>query len=74
MILLTTDTCMPCKMVKAKLDELKIDYKVVDAFSDEGLELCEDWGVRGVPAMLTGDMAVIGLQDILKTVETIIKE
>lgn len=75
MILLTSTSCAPCKVIKDFITENDIEYmiRVVDISSEEGLKLVQDNAVRSVPALITTSL-LLGEQPILKTLKDIIKE
>ena len=56
MILYTTETCARCPIVKKKLDEAEIAYKV-----NQNIEEMQDLGIRTVPmAKVDGELLDFG--------------
>ena len=56
-VLLGASWCAPCKMVKQFLDNRGITYEYIDIDTDEGMEMAQDYKVRGVPTMVIIGMA-----------------
>lgn len=62
--------CPSCTVLKANLTESNITYHVIDADSDQGMEYCNQHGVRGLPTTIITDEAgevvrkVVGLQPV----------
>lgn len=60
--LYTLPTCNPCKVVKAKLEELGIEHSVIDFIDDFPAE------VKGVPALKVNDHYYIGLPTVMQLI------
>jgi len=70
-IVYSTPTCPYCVMVKAFLKEKGIDYRDIDAATDEesAREMVEKTGQMGVPVVMIGETVIIGFDQeaIIKT-------
>ena len=69
MILITSDVCAPCKMVKMKIDELKLHnkVKVLSTSSDRGRAVVIQYGIKSVPTLITkNDTLLVGGPAIIK--------
>lgn len=76
MILLTSNSCAPCKIVKKFIDDngLQDKVKTIDINTTEGRKLVQDQGVRTVPTMITSFGNVVGQKPILDILEKVRKE
>lgn len=76
MILLTSEGCAPCKLVKAYIEDedLKDIVNYVDITSFSGRSLAKEYGVRSVPALLTLSGCLVGQMPIMKVLKEITKE
>lgn len=62
--------CNNCQVLKSNLTQANIIYHAVDADTEEGMEYCNQHGVRGLPTTIITDEAgevvrkVVGLQPV----------
>lgn len=62
--------CPNCGVLKNNLTQANIIYHVVDADTEQGMEYCNEHGVRGLPTTIITDEAgevvrkVVGLQPV----------
>ena len=54
MIVYSTSTCPNCKMIKAKLTKLGIDYIV-----NEDVEVMRELGIKGIPSIQLADGTIL---------------
>ena len=69
-VLLTSDTCAPCKIVKQRIAENGWTVEVLDLNTPEGVAQARKHSVRNVPSLITDDSTlVVGAENILKYLE-----
>lgn len=49
-LVFSTNWCSNCQVWKKVLQEVGVEYKEIDADSDEGMELAKEHQVRGLPS------------------------
>lgn len=76
MILLTSESCAPCKLVKAYIEDNKLKDKInyVDIASPAGRNLVQDTGVRSVPVLISPAGNLVGQMPIMKALNELAKE
>ena len=61
MIVLSSEKCVPCKLLKEELKRKGIDFIEVDIETSDGMELAKKYGIMGVPAIISnGKLIMIG--------------
>ncbi len=69
-VLLTSEKCAPCKIVKQKIVENGWDVEVLDLNTSEGVAKARQYSVRNVPTLITNDgVPLVGAENILKYLE-----
>lgn len=69
-LLLTSETCAPCKIIKQKIAENSWTVEVLDLNTPEGVAKARHYSVRNVPTLITDDgVPVVGAESILKYLE-----
>ena len=67
MILITSKTCPPCKIIKEYIKENAIGgVRVLDIDDKEGMDLAVKHGLRAVPALIDGEDIMSGTDEIKK--------
>lgn len=74
MILLSSESCAPCTIVKAYAIKHGLKVKEVDANQLEGKKLLMKHGVRGVPALIIDDQVVLGVKAIKEEFDALARE
>ena len=75
MILLTSASCAPCKVVKKFIQDNELEYvSFVDISSPEGMKLVQDGGIRSVPTLVTITGNVAGQQEIINILKEVLEE
>lgn len=64
MIILTSDTCEPCKVIKTILGERE-DICFLNLNTQEGVDVARKYGVRSVPTLVKEGKVVTGQHSIL---------
>lgn len=63
MIILTSDTCEPCKVIKTVLGE-RGDISFLNLNTQEGVDMARKYGVRSVPTLIKDGKVVTGQHNI----------
>ena len=69
MIVYSTSTCPNCKMIKAKLTKLGIDYIV-----NEDVEVMRELGIKGIPSIQLADGTILDYAASIKYVKELEKK
>jgi len=65
MILITSKTCPPCKVVKAYIAEQNIEgIEVLDISEKAGMDLVIEHGLKAVPTLIDGEDVITSVDDI----------
>ncbi len=61
MIVLSSEKCVPCKLLKEELKRKGIDFIEVDIETSNGREIARKYGIIGVPAIIRdGKVVMVG--------------
>jgi glutaredoxin len=66
-VLYQTESCPYCSRVRRALNDLSLDYKVVNVHNDHSqrTKLAELFGTTGVPSMADGDVKIADDDDAI---------
>lgn len=66
MIILTSDTCEPCKVLKMVLGERK-DISFLNLNTQDGVNVARKYGIRSVPTLIKDGNVITGQHNIFTT-------
>ena len=71
--LFSAEWCSNCKVVYKILEGMDLEYSIIDADTEQGQELCVEYGIRSLPTMIddVDENIYVGLQQIKSFLESV---
>ena len=63
-LLIGTLRCPFCQKAKDLMEELNINYKLIDSNSSQGIELMKKYNANGVPLIINGNKIINGFDEV----------